>query len=211
MAGAKIVGSVDAWRLATETFQLNFPEAKVWNERAENIDLKDVAAKVGRVDLLLASPECTNHSVAKGNAPRCEASRETAFQVLRYAGALQPRWIVVENVPQMTFWPRFQVWLCGIHQMGYRTCIVVLNAQDYRTPQARKRLFILCDKEVEPTLPPKVRGPRRTVASILRRGEPREKPWAFRPVDSAGRAQATIERAKRAIRAFGPQAEFIVV
>jgi DNA (cytosine-5)-methyltransferase 1 len=211
MAGAKIVGGVDAWKLATETFQLNFPEAEVWNERAEDIDPEDVAARVGRVDLLLASPECTSHSVAKGSAPRCEISRETAFQVIRYARAFKPRWIVVENVPRMTLWARFQDWMAGIHELGYQTCHAVLDAQDYRTPQSRKRLFILCDKEVEPTLPPKARGPKRTVASILRSGEPRVKPWAFRPVDSAGRAEATIERAERAIKAFGPRSEFIMV
>ncbi len=211
MAGAKIVGGVDAWKLAAETFQLNFPEAKVWNERAENVDLDDVAAKVGLVDLLLASPECTSHSVAKGNAPRCEISRETAFQVIRYARAFKPRWIIVENVPQMTLWARFQEWLDGFHELGYQTCVGVLNAQDYSTPQSRKRLFVLCDKEAEPTLPPKSLCPKRTVASILQSGESREKPWAFRPVCSAGRAKATIERFERAIKEFGPRSEFIMV
>lgn len=211
MAGAKIVGGVDAWKLATETFQLNFPDAKVWNAPAQDIDPEDVAAKAGRVDLLLASPECTSHSVAKGKAPRCEISRGTAFQVIRYARALQPRWIVVENVPQMNRWPRFQEWLDGIHKLGYQTCLGVLNAQDYSTPQSRKRLFILCDREMEPALPPKIPGPKQTVASILGSGEPKEKPWVFRPVNLTRRAQATIERFRRALQAFGPQAEFILV
>lgn len=97
MAGTTVVGGVDAWKRATETFQLNFPEAEVWNERAEDINPEDVAARVGRVDLLLAFPECTSHSVAKGSAPRCEISRETAFQVIRYARVFKPRWIVVER------------------------------------------------------------------------------------------------------------------
>lgn len=211
MAGAKIVGGVDASFQATETFQLNFPEAEVWTERAEDIDPDDVAARVGRVDLLLASPECTSHSVAKGSAPRCEISRGTAFQVIRYARVLQPRWVIVENVPQMARWARFQEWMAGIHELGYQTCHAVLDAQDYCTPQSRKRLIIMCDKEVEPTLPPKARGPKRTVASILGIGESRTNPWPFRPVDSAGRAKATIDRAERAIKAFGPQSEFIVV
>lgn len=211
MAGAKIVGGVDAWNLAAETFKLNFPEAKVWNEWAENINLEDVAAKVDPVDLLLASPECTSHSVAKGNAPRSEASRESAFQVIRYAKALKPRWIVIENVPKMISWTRFQEWTDGIRRLGYWTCLGVLNSQDYRTPQSRERLFVLCDKEIEPTLPPKARGPKRVVASILGSGEPREKPWAFRPLNAAGRAKSTIERAERAIKALGSQAEFIIV
>ena len=211
MAGAKVVGGVDAWKLAVETFKLNFPEAIVWNERAEDIDPEDIATKVGRVDLLLASPECTDHSVAKGSAPRCEASRETAFQVTRYAKAFKPRWVVVENVPQMVRWARFSDWVAGVHELGYHTCCAVLDAQDYRTPQSRKRLFVLCDKETEPTPPPKARGPKRTVASILRNGESRGKLWVFRPVYHPGRAKTTIERFERAVKALGPDAEFILV
>jgi site-specific DNA-cytosine methylase len=78
---------------------------------AEESDPWEVTAKVGPIDLLLASPECTSHSVAKGKAPRCEKSRQTAFEVIRYAQAFRPRWLVVENVPQMLLWFRFQEWL----------------------------------------------------------------------------------------------------
>jgi DNA (cytosine-5)-methyltransferase 1 len=211
MTGVQIVGGLDAWKLAADAFKLNFPEAGVWNERAENVHPKDVAAGVGKVDLLLASPECTNHSVAKGNAPRCEISRETAFQVIRYAQVLQPRWIVVENVPQMMRWPRFSDWLDGINRLGYRTCCGVLDAQDYAVPQARKRLFVVCDMQTMPTLPPALQGPKRTVADILGTGEQRDRPWAMRPVCPGRLAKATMERFQRAIEALGPQSEFLLV
>jgi len=211
MAGAQIVGGVDAWKLAADTFQINFPEAVIWNERAENIDPKDVAARVGRVDLLLASPECTSHSVAKGNAPRCEISRETAFQVIRYARVLQPRWIVVENVPQMMRWSRFCEWLDGINRLGYQTCYGVLDAQDYGVPQSRKRLFVVCDMETMPTLPARFRGPKRTVADILGNGEQSDHPWALRPVCPGRLARATLERFQRAVEALGPKSEFLLV
>lgn len=36
----------------------------------------------GRLHLLVASPECTNHSIAKGGRPRDEQSRATAWDVL---------------------------------------------------------------------------------------------------------------------------------
>jgi DNA (cytosine-5)-methyltransferase 1 len=211
MAGALVVGGLDVWKLAADTFQTNFPGATVLNERASAADPKKLARQIGRVDLLLASPECTSHSVAKGRALRCETSRSTAFEVIRFAATFQPRWIVVENVPRMRLWARFGEWLDGIHKLGYWTCSGVLESQDYRTPQARKRLFILCDRDAEPSLPPKCRGPKPTVAGILTRGARRGSPWPFRPLRSEIRAAATLERAERAIQAFGPQAAFIMV
>ena len=55
----------------------------------------------------MASPECTNHSVAKGNKPRCEKSKETALLVVRFAQAFKPRWVVVENVVSMQNWSKY--------------------------------------------------------------------------------------------------------
>jgi DNA (cytosine-5)-methyltransferase 1 len=169
-----------------------------------------VATKIGHIDVLLASPECTSHSVAKGKAPGCEKSRETAFQVVRYASVFRPRWIVVENVTRMRTWPRFDEWLKAIEKLDYKTCVAVIDSKDHRTPQSRRRLFILCDLESTPTPPPKSPGPRRTVASILMSGTD-EKEWPFRPLQKGIQAEATHERAQRAIAQLGSNSEFIIV
>jgi DNA (cytosine-5)-methyltransferase 1 len=211
LAGAEVVGGLDRWHLAADTFLLNFPGADVTREKAETPDLKHLKARVGQVDLLLASPECTSHSVAKGKAPRCEVSRATAFQVVRYAEVFEPRWIVVENVTRMQTWPRFAEWRQAVEGLGYKTHVCVLDSQDYRTPQARRRLFVLCDREQTPTSPPKSRGPKPQVDAVLGRGHPRGRPWAFRPINPGVQADATLQRVRRAIEAFGPKAEFIIV
>lgn len=211
MAGVKVVGALDHWDLAADAFRLNFPSADVVNDRAESADPASIVAKVGTVNLLLASPECTSHSVAKGNAPRCETSRETAFQVVRYAEVFNPRWIVVENVPRMQTWSRFSEWLQALQDLGYRTRPCVLDSKDYQTPQSRKRLFVLCDREATPTPPLKSRGRKRSVNGILNRGHPRGQPWQFRPICPGVQAEATLERAERAIKALGRRSEFILV
>lgn len=104
MAGATIVGGIDAWDTAIETFQMNFPAAATWNKRLERLSGKAIAREIGQIELLLASPECTNHTFAKGNrrnGEQQELSRRTAFEVIRFAKAIQPRWIVIENVVSM--------------------------------------------------------------------------------------------------------------
>ncbi len=206
-----MVGGLDHWDLAADTFRLNFPDADVINDKAKTPDPTDIKARVGRIDLLLASPECTSHSVAKGKAPRCEVSRETAFQVTRFAQVFEPRWIVVENVARMRTWPRFTEWKRGLEDLGYRTHVCVLDSQDYQTPQARKRLFVLCDRDAIPVPPPKARGPKPQIECVLGRGHPRGKPWAFRTISPGVQADATLQRAERAIEAFGKQSEFIIV
>ena len=97
MAGVTVVGGVDAWSLATEVFADNFPEAVVFTKRVEELEPRIILDKIGSIDLLLASPECTNHSCARGARPRSKASQETALQVVRYACVIKPRWIIIEN------------------------------------------------------------------------------------------------------------------
>jgi len=106
-AGANIVGGIDLSPLAAKTFQDNFPRARVFNCAIEDLSPSTALDEVESVDLLLASPECTHYSCARGARPRLEASRETVLQVLRFARAIRPRWVVIENVIHMRPWPRY--------------------------------------------------------------------------------------------------------
>lgn len=87
----------------------------------------------------------------------------------------------------------------------------MIDAQFHDTPQSRRRLFVIADLEAEPSFPRSSLRTKKTVASILGRGEPKDRPWAFTPVVTETRAEATLERAKTAIKALGADAEFIMV
>jgi len=208
LAGASVVGGVDAWALATEVFADNFPEAEVFTGRVEELEPRIILDKIGSIDLLLASPECTNHSCARGARPRLESSRETALQVVRYARVMKPRWIIIENVVHMRPWSRYPDLLQTLRDEGYRVAEHVLNAADYGVPQKRRRLFLLCDREAEPPSQiSKKRGLKRPAASIL------DKPgtWNRSPLDNGRRAAATLERAERGFAALGRDVPFLIV
>lgn len=208
MAGAVIRGAVDAWDVATGTFKDNFPDAKVFNDRVENLDPRRIVQETGPIDLLLASPECTNHSCARGARPRDETSRETALQVLRYAEAMKPRWLVIENVVHMRPWSRYGELIDSLRSEGYHISELVLDAADHGVPQRRKRLFILGDREkTPPEAIPKRRGVKPNARRIL------DKPgsWPTKPLVHDKRAAATLERAEKGFAAVGRASPFLIV
>ena len=211
MAGAIPAAGLDMWGLAAETYRLNFRDAVTYETKAHRLPAKRVLEDVGPIHLLLASPECTSHSVAKGKARRCEKSRETAFQVVRFARVLKPRWIIIENVAQMQRWRKFNAWLNQIHGLGYETAIGVINAQEHGVAQSRRRLFVVCDLEKKPSFPDARPGTMKTAADILGCGQPRGSRWGFSPLNGSARAKATVERAGRAIDVVGPDSPFIMV
>ena len=207
-AGATIVGGIDAWNLATQVFADNFPSARVIAASVEKQEPCRIIEEVGPIDLLLASPECTSHSCARGARPRSDRSRNLAFEVVRYARAIVPRWIVIENVIHMRSWPRYRELLAALDDAGYRVAEHVLDAADHGVPQRRRRLFLLCDRDAEPpSRIPRRRGPKPSAAGIL------DRPgiWRRLPLDNGRRAPATLDRARRAVTALGSDTPFLVV
>jgi DNA (cytosine-5)-methyltransferase 1 len=162
---------------------------------------------IGRIDLLLASPECTSHTCARGSRPPDEESKRTARYVLKFAAELKPRWVVVENVIHMRGWQGYAPLLEALREQGYRVRAEVLDASRFGVPQIRKRLFILADRERVPRRIPRKPGRSPTARRIL---DP-DGTWDSRPLQNERRAQATIDRADRAIAALGTQKPFLVV
>jgi DNA (cytosine-5)-methyltransferase 1 len=207
-AGARIVGAIDAWDLATETFKENFPNAHVVTKTLEKVALRQLRQRIGPIDVLLASPECTNHTPAKGSAKRCEASRQTAFQVARFAKAFKPRWIIVENVLQMKSWSGYKKFIDGLEDLGYHIRAQVLNARDFGAAQTRRRLFVSCDlMEMPPEILPNKKRKVKTVAEIL---DPAGT-WKMTPVFTEKRASNTIVRYLTGLNRIGPNKSFLLV
>ena len=73
--------------------------------RGDIFDVDPLAATRGRrVRVLWASPDCRDHSVAKGGAPRSARVRSLPWQVCRWAGKTRPEVIFVENVREIRGW-----------------------------------------------------------------------------------------------------------
>jgi DNA (cytosine-5)-methyltransferase 1 len=206
-AGIEMVGAVDAWDIAAQTYQDNFPDAKVLNTRLDADTGARIFGTIGRVDVLLGSPECTNHSIARGSRPRDEESRRSGTYVLRFLRELKPRWVVLENVHLMRNWDGYADLLADLDGLGYNIRQQVLDAASFGVPQTRRRLFIIGDRHVKP---PRIEPPGTAPLSVGDILDPAGT-WPCRPLFIPRRAPATLERVKRGMSALGEGVDFLVV
>ena len=95
--------AINHWPRAIETHRRNNPEADHVCEHLERVDPRHVVPS-RQLDLLIASPECTHHSRARGGRPVSDQQRASAWIVLRWAETLYIRSILIENVPEFTSW-----------------------------------------------------------------------------------------------------------
>lgn len=208
--GGNPVLGVDVWDLATKTYQANFPRSDVLNKSVEDIDPGLLSSKYSP-DILLTSPECTSHSIARGAKPGSERSRETAMGLFPWLEAFNPRWLIVENVNRMKKWDRHNELVETIESYGYTVNDLYLNAADFGTAQSRKRMFLVCDKEgniiTNKILINSHSKKSKDVYSII--------DWSNKykssPLYKKGRAKATLARAKRAIKEIGENIPFLIV
>lgn len=113
------------------------------------------------VGLLWASPDCKHFSKAKGGKPVDKRIRGLAWIVLRWAGTVRPRVIILENVEEFQTWGpvrrgrpvkakagrTFRRFIDQLEGLGYAVEWRELVAADYGAPTTRKRFFLIarCD------------------------------------------------------------------
>jgi DNA (cytosine-5)-methyltransferase 1 len=158
--GVQLRYAANHWALAVESHAANFPDT--------DHDVADISQvdprRTPRTDILWASPECTNHSVAKGRRrptgqpglfgetlpdAAAERSRATMWDVPRFAEHHRYRAVIVENVVDAARWVLWPAWLQAMDCLGYRHRVVYLNSMHApaiaapRAPQSRDRLYVV--------------------------------------------------------------------
>ena len=138
----------------------NHPQTRHYCESVWDVDPWEVTR--GRpVGLAWFSPDCKHFSKAKGSKPVDRNIRGLAWIVLKWAGTVKPRVIILENVEEFQTWgparkgkpvksrrgETFRKWKEQLQVLGYEIEHRELVAADYGAPTIRKRFFLIarCD------------------------------------------------------------------
>jgi DNA (cytosine-5)-methyltransferase 1 len=95
----------------------------------------------GKVDGLIASPPCQSFSAAGSRKGLDDPRGELVWQPLRWATELQPRWVALEQVPEVL--PIWRMTAGKLRGHGYNTWTGILNSADYGVPQTRLRAVLI--------------------------------------------------------------------
>lgn len=138
----------------------NHPQSKHYCEDVWEVDPLE-ATQGQPVQLMWLSPDCKHFSKAKGATPVSKKIRGLAWLAVKWAKAVKPSIIMLENVEEFKTWgpvvdgrpcperkgETFQLFVGALKKLGYQVSWRELTASDYGAPTSRKRFFMIarCD------------------------------------------------------------------
>lgn len=166
----------------------NHPATKHYQEDVWKVDPAEACA--GRpVALAWFSPDCKHHSKAKGGKPVSKKIRGLAWVAVKWAKAVRPRVIMLENVEEFQDWGRldeksrpdprykgetFRRFVLQLERLGYHVEHRLLRACDYGAPTIRKRFFLIARCDGKPIVWPE---PTHAAPDSIEVAAGAKKPW----------------------------------
>ena len=142
-AGFSTIWANENQASAAKMFSANFPNSYVDTRSLENIDFAEIP---DNVDGFIGGPPCQSWSIAGAHRGDKDPRGAILWTYVEAIEAKRPKFFVLENVPGLTsslHRHSYRQLLSRLNDAGYDISHGVLNAQNYGTPQARKRLFIV--------------------------------------------------------------------
>lgn len=151
--------AINHWDVAIATHTHNHPSARHECQSIDSLNPQDLVPGK-RLNLLLASPECTDHSNAKGGKPRSDQKRADAWLLMRWIEKLYVENIIIENVKEFINWgplnakglpdkrhrgKYFRQFLEAL-SINYSLDWKILNCADYGDATTRERFFLIAKR-----------------------------------------------------------------
>jgi DNA (cytosine-5)-methyltransferase 1 len=160
-AGFKVVFACDIDKDVAKTYTTNLPEVIYLVEDIHHVTPNEVmeatGLRKGDVSVMIAGPPCQGFSMMGLRNPK-DPRNKLLQEILRFAEAMKPQWIVIENVPgllTMEGGEPVKMIYKSLGRLGYKCAHRVLSALDYGVPQKRRRVFFIANNSGDPiTFPP---------------------------------------------------------
>jgi DNA (cytosine-5)-methyltransferase 1 len=153
-----VLTCVNHWPVAIDTHRRNHPTARHHVQDIATVRPHLIVPE-GYLDLLMASPTCTHHSVARGGKPTSDQQRSDPWHIITWLTELRVKRLIIENVWEFLRWgpvdwrtgkpvkgregEYFRAWIDTIRRLGFDPEWRKLNAADYGDATTRSRFILM--------------------------------------------------------------------
>ncbi|MFC2002430.1 DNA cytosine methyltransferase [Chloroflexota bacterium] len=154
-AGFKVIGALDIDPVAIKTYRANHKGVISWNKPIEylssSVMLKILRIKKGELDLLAGCPPCQGFTPLRtfnGSRSIVDPRNDLILEFQRLVAELEPRVVMMENVPELAGDRRFVTFSTALREMGYDGVWKILDAQDYGSFVDKPMVLLMIHREL---------------------------------------------------------------
>ena len=126
--------------------------------------------RMGHVDIVAGCPPCQGFTQMNRNNKRRAYSDKRNILIEEYLRAvkiIKPNFIMMENVPQIIYYDRFNSMLEELKEIGYSIDFKEINVKDFGIPQSRRRLVLIGALSHDVDFPFRMNTPVKTVRDAI--------------------------------------------
>ena len=149
-AGFNVLGAAEIDSIAIDTYKDNHKDVVVFEGDITQLKCISVKRRLhlrkGELDLLAGCPPCQGFSslnTLNGAYIIKDERNDLIYEFLRFVEELQPKTVMMENVPGLAKDKRFKIFLKNMEKLGYLGEFKILDTYNYGVPQCRRRLIYL--------------------------------------------------------------------
>lgn len=177
-AGFRTIAACEIDPVAVATYRINHPDVHVFEDDIRRVEPSSIRKILNSepLHLLAGCPPCQGFSsLRRLNKKRSVRDERNSLvdEYSRFIEDLRPLTIMMENVPGLQNYFKFQDMIKKLKKMGYSLDTAVVNVANYGVPQRRKRLILVGSLLNAINIAPKI-NIKKTVAMCIGSMEPVE-------------------------------------
>ena len=147
-AGLSVSAALDFDKNARDTYAENHPNVTLLSDDLLELSpasfLRKIGLRKGSIDVLTACVPCQPYSsLGAAHKMKSDSRFKLVARVGDYVKTLEPRALVMENVPGLVHDIRFKRLVERLRSMRYGVWFGVVNASMFGVPQTRRRLVVI--------------------------------------------------------------------
>ncbi|AMO30151.1 DNA cytosine methyltransferase [Lactiplantibacillus plantarum] len=172
-SGIQVKYAIEINTKIASVYSKNNPEVSMINNDIAKIELSqfDYFKQLDGFKIVAGCPPCQGFSNVNTNNRKnnfSDARNTLILDFYKIIDYVKPDFILLENVPQLVNYKKFNIFLNKIKSSGYTYDFKILSVNNFGVPQKRKRLVLMAHKGPEISLPLNNSLPNTTVADYLK-------------------------------------------
>ena len=176
-AGIKVSCAIELDKEIARNYAINHENTLMLNEDIKNISNPQFKNIGKNIDLVAGCPPCqgfTQINRNNSNNNYKDERNELILEYLRVIKVIKPKYIMMENVPQIIHYDKFKFMISELNKIKYSIDYKIINVKDFGVPQNRKRLVLIGAINKTVNFPSKLNIKEKTVKDAIYSLDPPE-------------------------------------